>query len=129
MGRVDKTVESDEYLSSCSIKYDLLKSTYKNTEFEEEAKKKHRINAHEEFETLLKRKEDAISLSNEIMKSRYLLKEYYTFEYYETLDFLKLFDIVEIEYERENGSYYIKPCLCEIIKLNIFDNVIKLRQI
>ncbi|MEI0593072.1 hypothetical protein R4K52_04375 [Brachyspira pilosicoli] len=129
MGRVDKTVESDEYLSSCSIKYDLLKSTYKNTEFEEEAKKKHRINAHEEFETLLKRKEDAISLSNEIMKSRYLLKEYYTFEYYETLDFLKLFDIVEIEYERENGSYYIKPCLCEVIKLNIFDNVIKLRQI
>ena len=129
MGRVDKTVESDEYLSSCSIKYDLLKSTYKNTEFEEEAKKKHRINAHEEFETLLKRKEDAISLSNEIMKSRYLLKEYYTFEYYETLDFLKLFDIVEIVYERENGSYYIKPCLCEIIKLNIFDNVIKLRQI
>ncbi|WP_347292666.1 hypothetical protein [uncultured Brachyspira sp.] len=129
MGRVDKTVESDEYLSSCSIKYDLLKSTYKNTEFEEEAKKKHRINAHEEFETLLKRKEDAISLSNEIMKSRYLLKEYYTFEYYETLDFLKLFDIVEIQYERENGSYYIKPCLCEIIKLNIFDNVIKLRQI
>ena len=129
MGRVDKTVESDEYLSSCSIKYDLLKSTYKNTEFEEEAKKKHRINAHEEFETLLKLKEDAISLSNEIMKSRYLLKEYYTFEYYETLDFLKLFDIVEIEYERENGSYYIKPCLCEIIKLNIFDNVIKLRQI
>ncbi|WP_157148785.1 hypothetical protein [Brachyspira pilosicoli] len=129
MGRIDKTVESDEYLSSCSIKYDLLKSTYKNTEFEEEAKKKHRINAHEEFETLLKRKEDAISLSNEIMKSRYLLKEYYTFEYYETLDFLKLFDIVEIEYERENGSYYIKPCLCEIIKLNIFDNVIKLRQI
>lgn len=129
MGRIDKTVESDEYLSSCSIKYDLLKSTYKNTEFEEEAKKKHRINAHEEFETLLKLKEDAISLSNEIMKSRYLLKEYYTFEYYETLDFLKLFDIVEIEYERENGSYYIKPCLCEIIKLNIFDNVIKLRQI
>ena len=129
MGRVDKTVESDEYLSSCSIKYDLLKSTYKNTEFEEEAKKKHRINAHEEFETLLKRKEDAISLSNEIMKSRYLLKEYYTFEYYETFDFLKLFDIVEIVYERENGSYYIKPCLCEIIKLNIFDNVIKLRQI
>lgn len=129
MGRVDKTVESDEYLSSCSIKYDLLKSTYKNTEFEEEAKKKHRINAHEEFETLLKLKEDAISLSNEIMKSRYLLKEYYTFEYYETLDFLKLFDIVEIVYERENGSYYIKPCLCEIIKLNIFDNVIKLRQI
>ena len=129
MGRVDKTVESDEYLSSCSIKYDLLKSTYKNTEFEEEAKKKHRINAHEEFETLLKLKEDAISLSNEIMKSRYLLKEYYTFEYYETLDFLKLFDIVEIVYERENGCYYIKPCLCEIIKLNIFDNVIKLRQI
>lgn len=129
MGRIDKTVESDEYLSSCSIKYDLLKSTYKNTEFEEEAKKRHRINAHEEFETLLKLKEDAISLSNEIMKSRYLLKEYYTFEYYETLDFLKLFDIVEIEYERENGSYYIKPCLCEIIKLNIFDNVIKLRQI
>ncbi|MBW5382345.1 hypothetical protein [Brachyspira pilosicoli] len=129
MGRIDKTVESDEYLSSCSIKYDLLKSTYKNTEFEEEAKKRHRINAHEEFETLLKLKEDAISLSNEIMKSRYLLKEYYTFEYYETLDFLKLFDIVEIEYERENGSYYIKPCLCEIIKLKIFDNVIKLRQI
>ncbi|PTY39486.1 hypothetical protein [Brachyspira hampsonii] len=129
MGRVDKTVESDEYLSSCSIKYDLLKSTYKNTDFEEEAKKRHRINAHEEFETLLKRKEDAVSLSNEIMKSRYLLKEYYTFEYYETLDFLKLFDIVEIEYKREDESYYIKPCLCEIIKLNIFDNVIKLRQI
>ena len=39
MGRVDKTVESDEYLSSCSIKYDLLKSTYKNTDFEKEAKK------------------------------------------------------------------------------------------
>ncbi|MCZ9920399.1 hypothetical protein [Brachyspira hyodysenteriae] len=129
MGRVDKTVESDEYLSSCSIKYDLSKSTYKNTDFEEEAKKRHRINTHEEFETLLKRKEDAISLSNEIMRSRYLLKEYYTFEYYETLDFLKLFDLVEIEYRREDGSYYIKPCLCEIIKLNIFDNVIKLRQI
>ncbi|KLI28469.1 hypothetical protein [Brachyspira hyodysenteriae] len=129
MGRVDKTVESDEYLSSCSIKYDLSKSTYKNTDFEEEAKKRHRINTHEEFETLLKRKEDAISLSNEIMRSRYLLKEYYTFEYYETLDFLKLFDLVEIEYKREDGSYYIKPCLCEIIKLNIFDNVIKLRQI
>ena len=129
MGRVDKTAESDEYLSSCSIKYDLLKSTYKNTDFEEEAKKRHRINAHEEFETLLKRKEDAVSLSNEIMKSRYLLKEYYTFEYYETLDFLKLFDIVEIEYKREDGSYYIKPCKCEILKLNIFDNVIKLRQL
>ena len=70
MGRVDKTAESDEYLSSCSIKYDLLKSTYKNTDFEEEAKKRHRINAHEEFETLLKRKEDAVSLSNEIMKCR-----------------------------------------------------------
>lgn len=129
MGRVDKTVESDEYLSSCSIKYDLLKSTYKNTDFEEEAKKRHRINTHEEFETLLKRKEDAVSLSNEIMKSRYLLKEYYTFEYYETLDFLKLFDIVEFEYKRENGTYYIKPCKCEILKLNIFDNVIKLRQL
>lgn len=129
MGRVDKTVESDEYLSSLSIKYDLLKSTYKNTDFEEEAKKRHRINAHEEFETLLKRKEDAVSLSNEIMKSRYLLKEYYTFEYYETLDFLKLFDIVEIEYKREDGSYYIKPCKCEILKLNIFDNIIKLRQL
>ena len=129
MGRVDKTAESDEYLSSCSIKYDLLKSTYKNTDFEEEAKKRHRINAHEEFETLLKRKEDAVSLSNEIMKSRYLLKEYYTFEYYETLDFLKLFDIVEFEYKRENGTYYIKPCKCEILKLNIFDNVIKLRQL
>lgn len=129
MGRVDKTAESDEYLSSCSIKYDLLKSTYKNTDFEEEAKKRHRINAHEEFETLLKRKEDAVSLSNEIMKSRYLLKEYYTFEYYETLLFLKLFDIVEFEYKRENGTYYIKPCLCEIVKLNIFDNVIKLRQL
>ncbi|ADG72332.1 hypothetical protein [Brachyspira murdochii] len=129
MGRVDKTVESDEYLSSCSIKYDLLKSTYKNTDFEEEAKKRHRINAHEEFETLLKRKEDAVSLSNEIMKSRYILKEYYTFEYYETLDFLKLFDIVEIEYKREDGSYYIKPCKCEILKLNIFDNIIKLRQL
>lgn len=129
MGRVDKTVESDEYLSSCSIKYDLLKSTYKNIDFEEEAKKRHRINAHEEFETLLKRKEDAVSLSNEIMKSRYLLKEYYTFEYYETLDFLKLFDIVEFEYKRENGTHYIKPCKCEILKLNIFDNVIKLRQL
>ncbi|OEJ13842.1 hypothetical protein BFL38_03610 [Brachyspira hampsonii] len=129
MGRVDKTVESDEYLSSLSIKYDLLKSTYKNTDFEEEAKKRHRINAHEEFETLLKRKEDAVSLSNEIMKSRYLLKEYYTFEYYETLDFLKLFDIVEIEYKREDGSYYIKHCKCEILKLNIFDNIIKLRQL
>ena len=129
MGRVDKTVEEGEYLSSCSIKYDLLKSTYKNTNFEEEAKKRHRINAHEEFETLLKRKEDAINLSNEIMKSRYLLKEYYTFEYYETLDFLKLFDIVEFEYKRENGTYYIKPCKCEILKLNIFDNVIKLRQL
>lgn len=129
MGRVDKTVEEGEYLSSCSIKYDLLKSTYKNTDFEEEAKKRHRINAHEEFETLLKRKEDAVSLSNEIMKSRYLLKEYYTFEYYETLLFLKLFDIVEFEYKRENGTYYIKPCLCEIVKLNIFDNVIKLRQL
>ncbi|WP_295154350.1 hypothetical protein [uncultured Brachyspira sp.] len=129
MGRVDKTVEEGEYLSSCSIKYDLLKSTYKNTDFEEEAKKRHRINAHEEFETLLKRKEDTISLSNEIMKSRYLLKEYYTFEYYETLDFLKLFDIVEFEYRRENGTYYIKPCKCEILKLNIFDNVIKLRQL
>ena len=92
-------------------------------------KKRHRINAHEEFETLLKRKEDAISLSNEIMRSRYLLKEYYTFEYYETLDFLKLFDIVEIEYKREDESYYIKPCLCEILKLNIFDNIIKLRQL
>lgn len=129
MGRVDKTVESDEYLSSLTIKYDLLKSTHKNTDFEEEAKKRHRINAHEEFETLLKRKEDAVSLSNEIMKSRYLLKEYYTFEYYETLDFLKLFDIVEFEYKRENGTYYIKPCKCEILKLNIFDNVIKLRQL
>ncbi|MEI0495313.1 hypothetical protein R4J09_07840 [Brachyspira intermedia] len=129
MGRVDKTVEEGEYLSSCSIKYDLLKSTYKNTDFEEEAKKRHRINAHEEFETLLKRKEDAISLSNEIMRSRYLLKEYYTFEYYETLDFLKLFDIVEFEYKREDGSYYIKPCKCEILKLNIFDNIIKLRQL
>lgn len=129
MGRVDKTVESDEYLSSLTIKYDLLKSTYKNIDFEEEAKKRHRINAHEEFETLLKRKEDAVSLSNEIMKSRYLLKEYYTFEYYETLDFLKLFDIVEFEYKRENGTYYIKPCKCEILKLNIFDNVIKLRQL
>ncbi|WP_020003561.1 hypothetical protein [Brachyspira innocens] len=129
MGRVDKTVESDEYLSSCSIKYDLLKSTYKNIDFEEEAKKRHRINANEEFETLLKRKEDAVSLSNEIMRSRYLLKEYYTFEYYETLDFLKLFDIVEFEYKRENGTYYIKPCKCEILKLNIFDNVIKLRQL
>ena len=129
MGRVDKTAESDEYLSSLSIKYDLLKSTYKNTDFEEEAKKRHRINAHEEFETLLKRKEDAVSLSNEIMKSRYLLKEYYTFEYYETLLFLKLFDIVEFEYKRENGSYFIKPCLCEIVKLNIFDNIIKLRQL
>ncbi len=129
MGRVDKTVEEGEYLSSCSIKYDLLKSTYKNTDFEEEAKKRHRINAHEEFETLLKRKEDAISLSNEIMRSRYLLKEYYTFEYYETLDFLKLFDIVEFEYKRENGTYYIKPCKCEILKLNIFDNIIKLRQL
>ncbi|KLI18288.1 hypothetical protein [Brachyspira hyodysenteriae] len=129
MGRVDKTVEEGEYLSSCSIKYDLLKSTYKNTDFEEEAKKRHRINAHEEFETLLKRKEDAVSLSNEIMRSRYLLKEYYTFEYYETLDFLKLFDIVEFEYKREDGSYYIKPCKCEILKLNIFDNVIKLREL
>ena len=129
MGRVDKTAESDEYLSSLTIKYDLLKSAYKNTDFEEEAKKRHRINAHEEFETLLKRKEDAVSLSNEIMKSRYLLKEYYTFEYYETLLFLKLFDIVEIEYKREDGSYYIKPCKCEILKLNIFDNVIKLRQL
>lgn len=129
MGRVDKTVEEGEYLSSCSIKYDLLKSTYKNTDFEEEAKKRHRINAHEEFETLLKRKEDAVSLSNEIMRSRYLLKEYYTFEYYETLDFLKLFDIVEFEYKRENGTHYIKPCKCEILKLNIFDNVIKLRQL
>lgn len=129
MGRVDKTVESDEYLSSCSIKYDLNKLTYKNTSFEEEAKKRHRINSHEEFETWIKNKKDAIDLSNEIMKSRYILKEYYTFEYYETLDFLKLFDIVEIEYKRENGSYYIKPCLCEIIKLNIFDNVIKLRQL
>ncbi|MEI0562120.1 hypothetical protein R4L22_11120 [Brachyspira pilosicoli] len=129
MGRVDKTVESDEYLSSCSIKYDLSKLTYKNISFEEEAKKRHRINAHEEFETWLKNKEDAINLSNEIMKSRYVLKEYYTFEYYETLDFLKLFDVVELEYKRENGSYYIKPCLCEIIKLNIFDNVIKLRQL
>lgn len=129
MGRVDKTVESDEYLSSCSIKYDLNKLTYKNTSFEEEAKKRHRINSHEEFETWIKNKEDAIDLSNEIMKSRYILKEYYTFEYYETLDFLKLFDIVEIEYKRENGSYYIKPCLCEIIKLNIFDNVVKLRQL
>ena len=129
MGRVDKTVESDEYLSSCSIKYDLNKLTYKNTSFEEEAKKRHRINSHEEFETWIKNKKDAIDLSNEIMKSRYILKEYYTFEYYETLDFLKLFDIVEIEYKRENGSYYINPCLCEIIKLNIFDNVIKLRQL
>ncbi|WPC23600.1 hypothetical protein N4239_11715 [Brachyspira hyodysenteriae] len=129
MGRVDKTVEEGEYLSSCSIKYDLLKSTYKNIDFEEEAKKRHRINAHEEFETLLKRKEDAVNLSNEIMKSRYLLKEYYTFEYYETLLFLKLFDIVEFEYKRENGTYYIKPCKCEILKLNIFDNVIKLRQL
>ena len=64
-----------------------------------------------------------------MMKSRYLLKEYYTFEYYETLLFLKLFDIVEFEYKRENGSYFIKPCLCEIVKLNIFDNVIKLRQL
>lgn len=131
MGRVDKTVESEEYLSSCSIKYDLNKSTYKNTDYEEEAKKRHRINSHEDFETLIKNKEDAIELSNEIMKSRYLLKEYYTFEYYETLDFLKLFDLVEFEYLRDEGrkSYFIKPCLCEIIKLNIFDNVIKLRQL
>ena len=131
MGRVDKTVESEEYLSSCSIKYDLNKSTYKNTDYEEEAKKRHRINSHEDFETWIKNKEDAIELSNEIMKSRYLLKEYYTFEYYETLDFLKLFDLVEFEYLRdaERKSYFIKPCLCEIIKLNIFDNVIKLRQL
>ena len=129
MGRVDKTVDSEEYLSSCSIKYDLNKSTYKNISFEEEAKKRHRINSHEEFETFLKNKDDAIELSNEIMKSRHVLKEYYTFEYYETLDFLELFDLVEFSYERENGTYFIKPCLCEIIKLNIFDNVIKLRQL
>lgn len=129
MGRVDKTVESDEYLSSCSIKYDLNKSTYKNTDFEEEAKKRHRINSHEDFETWIKNREDAIELSNEIMKSRYVLKEYYTFEYYETLDFLKLFDLVEFEYKRDDKSYFVKPCLCEIIKLNIFDNVIKLRQL
>ena len=131
MGRVDKTVESDEYLSSCSIKYDLNKSTYKNTDFEEDAKTRHRINSHEEFETWIKNKEDAIELSNEIMKSRHVLKEYYTFEYYETLDFLKLFDLVEFEYLRDevNKSYFIKPCLCEVIKLNIFDNVVKLRQL
>ena len=129
MGRVDKTVENDEYLSSCSIKYDLNKSIYKNTDYEEEAKKRHRINSHEEFETYLKKQEDAIALSNEIMKSRYILKEYYTFEYYETLDFLNLFDLVEIEVKRENGKYFIKPCICEIIKLNIFDNTVKLRQL
>ena len=129
MGRIDKTVEEGEYLSSLSIKYDVLKSTYTNTFFEEEAIKRHRITAYEEFETLLKNKDDAISLSNEIMRSRYLLKEYYTFEYYETLDFLKLFDIVEFEYKRENNTYFIKPCLCEIVKLNIFDNIIKLREL
>ena len=124
-------MESDEYLSSCSIKYDLNKSTYKNTDFEEDAKTRHRINSHEEFETWIKNKEDAIELSNEIMKSRHVLKEYYTFEYYETLDFLKLFDLVEFEYLRDevNKSYFIKPCLCEVIKLNIFDNVVKLRQL
>ncbi len=127
MGRVDKTVESSEYLSSCSVSYDLDQYTHENKEYEYEAKKKHRITSHEDFSTLLKNKDDAVTLANEIMEARYTLKDYYTFEYYETLDYLGLFDLVEMEYTREDGSYFIKPCICEIVKLNIFDNVVKLR--
>ncbi len=129
MGRVDKTVESGEYLSSCSIGYNLDKNRYENKSYEDEAKKRHRLNVHEDFDTLLKNKSDAIELSNEIMKNRYTLAYYYTFEYFETLECLKLFDLVEIEYKREDGSYYIKPCVCEIVKLNIFDNIVKLRHL
>jgi len=88
------------------------------------------------FDTLLKNKSDAIELSNEIirlytfgMKNRYTLAYYYTLEYYETLEDLKLFDLVEIEYKRVDGDFYIKPCVCEVVKLNIFDNVIKLRHL
>ncbi len=121
--------QSGEYLSSCSISYDLNKYTYENKSFEYEAKKKHRLNVHEDFETLLKNKSDAELLSNEIMRSRFTLKDYYTFEYFETLDNLKLFDLVEMEYKRNENEYFIKPCICEIVKLNIFDNIIKLRFI
>jgi len=136
MGRVDKTVESGEYLSSCSIGYDLNKNRHENKSYESEAKKRHRLNVHEDFDTLLKNKSDAIELSNEIirlytfgMKNRYTLAYYYTLEYYETLEGLKLFNLVEIEYKRVDGDFYIKPCVCEVVKLNIFDNVIKLRQL
>ena len=136
MGRIDKTVDtigaptvSGEYLSSCSIGYNLDKNRYENKSYESEAKKKHRLTNSEDFDTLLKNKSDAIELSNEIMKNRYTLAYYYTFEYYETQEGLKLFDLVEIEYKREDGSYYIKPCVCEIVKLNIFDNIVKLRHL
>ena len=129
MGRVDKTVESDEYLSSCSVGYDSNKYRYENKQYEKQAKKRHRLNAHEDFDTLLKNKSDAEILSNEIMKARYTLKYYYTFEYFETLDNLKLFDLVEFEYRRENGEFFINPCICEIVKINIFDDIIKLRLV
>lgn len=129
MGRVDKTVDNAEYLSTCSIIYDLGNLTYKNTDYEDEAKKRHRLNVHEEFETVLKNKSDAVELSNKIMEARHILKDYITFEYFETLDELQLFDLVEFSYKRDNLSYYIKPCVCEILKLNVFDNVIKLRKV
>lgn len=138
-GRVDKTVDNAEYLSTCSIVYDLGNLTYKNTDFENEAKKRHRLNVHEDFETILKHEKDAVELSNKIMKARHVLKDYITFEYFETLDNLELFDLVEFSYKRDKrkvsdvlqsfDNYYIKPCICEVLKLNVFDNVIKLRKI
>ena len=129
MGRVDKTVESDEYMSSCSVIYDMGKSTYENKEYEQAAKKKHRLNKHEDFETILKNKDDAINLSKKIMTQRFTLKDYFTFEYYETLENLKLFDLVEFSYIRESGEYFASPCVCEVVKLNIFDNIVKLRKV
>ena len=129
MGRVDKTVESDEYMSSCAVIYDMGKSTYENKEYEQAAKKKHRLNKHEDFETILKNKDDAINLSKKIMTQRFTLKDYFTFEYYETLENLKLFDLVEFSYIRESGEYFATPSICEVVKLNIFDNIVKLRKV
>ncbi len=63
----------------------------------------------------------------QFVEARSTLKDYYTFEYYETLEDLKLFDLVEMEYKRDEKNYFIKPCICEVVKLNIFDNIIKLR--
>lgn len=127
-GRIDTSINSDEYISSIEVEYDMKRKKLQNYDFEERARKRHVIANHESVETLHKNEADVSEFTNLTLEDRHTMKDYFEFEYFKELP-CELYDYVVFYAMRGDNRYFVKPCVCEILKLNVYDEIVKLRKV